>query len=211
MGAQHPAGAADTLVGHLSYPVKKSLIRTVIHQPPARGLPRQVAARRNREAGHSRSSSGASHGGERRGVSGQTVYRHSRGPHREFRQYRLWHLRWRRRDAGVGRHETGPVGIGWRIAMNMKIIIAAATISCLGAGKVFAFGYPGMQPSVFAAHAFPNEPYHTGTVFSEIFCHQARSGPAASRTATSTTAGDSLPRTASTPGQSRSFAASHAP
>jgi hypothetical protein len=96
-----------------------------------------------------------------------------------------------------------------RIAMKAVIIVAAVALPGLAAGKVFAFGYPGMQPSVFAAHAFPNEPYHTGTVFSEIFCHHAKHGSAAAHNATPATAAG--PLSPSVSGQYRSFAAGRSP
>jgi hypothetical protein len=54
------------------------------------------------------------------------------------------------------------------------MILAAATVVSLGVSNAFAFGASIMQPSVYATHAFPNEPYHTGTVFSGIFCHPAK-------------------------------------
>jgi hypothetical protein len=71
------------------------------------------------------------------------------------------------------------------------MILAAATVVSLGVSvsNAFAFGASIMHPSVYAAHAFPNEPYHTGTVFSEIFCHHAKSSLAVAHNATSTKGG----------------------
>ena len=69
------------------------------------------------------------------------------------------------------------------------MILAAATVVSLGVSNAFAFGASIMQPSVYATHAFPNEPYHTGTVFSEIFCHHAKSSLAVAHNATSTKGG----------------------
>jgi hypothetical protein len=80
--------------------------------------------------------------------------------------------------------------------MKISVITVAASVLSLAAGKVFAFGYPGMQPSVYAAHAFPNEPYHTGTVFSEILCRHTKSGPAAAHNATPGVTADPLAQSA---------------
>ncbi len=52
-----------------------------------------------------------------------------------------------------------------------RIVLAAFAIVSLSAGTSFAQGKPpGTDPGT-APQAFPNEPYHTGTVFSEIFGH----------------------------------------
>jgi len=54
----------------------------------------------------------------------------------------------------------------------MKTLILAATAAVtLGiAAAASAQGLPhGTEPPVYASHAFPDEPYHTGTVFSELY------------------------------------------
>jgi hypothetical protein len=49
------------------------------------------------------------------------------------------------------------------------IVLATFALLSLGVGTSFAQGKPpGTDPGT-APQAFPNEPYHTGTVFSEIF------------------------------------------
>ncbi len=48
-------------------------------------------------------------------------------------------------------------------------ILAALAVLSLGVGTAFAQGKPpGTDPGT-APQAFPNEPYHTGTVFSELY------------------------------------------
>jgi hypothetical protein len=56
----------------------------------------------------------------------------------------------------------------WSISMKTTILAALAVLS-VGAGTAFAQGKPpGTDPGT-APQAFPNEPYHTGTVFSELY------------------------------------------
>ncbi len=50
-----------------------------------------------------------------------------------------------------------------------NLIIAAVAVVSLGMGSAFAAGVPGSTDTQYGTHAFPNQPYHTGTVFSEIF------------------------------------------
>ncbi len=51
-----------------------------------------------------------------------------------------------------------------------SMIVAALAVLSLGVGTAFAQGLPaGSTPPVYGAYAFPNEPYHNGTVFSEIY------------------------------------------
>ena len=53
-----------------------------------------------------------------------------------------------------------------------KIILVASAVLSPGAGTAFAQGLPaGSVPPVYGSHAFPNQPYQTGTIFSEIFGH----------------------------------------
>jgi len=54
--------------------------------------------------------------------------------------------------------------------MKSLILAATAAVSLGVAAAASAQGLPhGTEPPVYAAHAFPNEPYHTGTVFSELY------------------------------------------
>jgi hypothetical protein len=56
------------------------------------------------------------------------------------------------------------------------IALAALTVLTLGAGAAFAQGVPpGTQPEVYGSDAFPKQPYHNGTIFSELFGHQPNS------------------------------------
>jgi hypothetical protein len=59
----------------------------------------------------------------------------------------------------------------WRIPVSKAVVaVAVAAAVTAGAGSAFAGGLPyGSVPPVYAPQAFPNEPYHTGTVFSEIY------------------------------------------
>ena len=54
-----------------------------------------------------------------------------------------------------------------------NMILAAVAVLSLGVGSAFAQGKPPGDDPGTAPQAFPNEPYHTGTVFSEIFGHRA--------------------------------------
>jgi hypothetical protein len=64
-----------------------------------------------------------------------------------------------------------------------RTVLTALTIMALGGGVAFAQGKPpGTDPGT-APQAFPNEPYHTGTVFSEIFGHSRSTPEAANKTA----------------------------
>jgi hypothetical protein len=66
--------------------------------------------------------------------------------------------------------------------MKKIILVASATLS-LGMGTAFAQGLPaGSVPPAYGSHAFPNQPYQTRTVFSEIFGHSKSSQAAAERT-----------------------------
>ena len=61
-----------------------------------------------------------------------------------------------------------------------KIILAASAVLSLGAGTAFAQGVSaGSVPPVYGSHAFSNQPYRTGTIFSEIFGHSKSSQAAA--------------------------------
>jgi hypothetical protein len=54
--------------------------------------------------------------------------------------------------------------------MKAMILAATAAVSLGIAATASAQGLPyGTVPPVYGAHAFPNEPYHTGTVFSELY------------------------------------------
>jgi hypothetical protein len=70
------------------------------------------------------------------------------------------------------------------------MILATVAVLSLGASSAFAQGKPpGIDPGT-APQAFPNEPYHTGTIFSEIFGHHSQDkSVAASHDATSTKGG----------------------
>ena len=50
-----------------------------------------------------------------------------------------------------------------------NLILAAVAVVSLGMGSAFAAGVPGSTDSQYGTRAFPNQPYHNGTVFSEIF------------------------------------------
>jgi hypothetical protein len=63
-----------------------------------------------------------------------------------------------------------------------KIILVAFAVLSLGMGTASAQGLPaGSQPPVYGSHAFPNQPYQTGTIFSEIFGRSKSSKAAADR------------------------------
>jgi hypothetical protein len=69
-----------------------------------------------------------------------------------------------------------------------KMILAAAAVLGLGMGAGFAQGLPaGTQPPVYGSQAFPNQPYHTGTFFQEIFGHSESDNPAQDGTAAADT------------------------
>ncbi len=76
----------------------------------------------------------------------------------------------------------------WRIPMKNMILATLALLS-LGVGSAFAQGKPPGNDPGTAPQAFPNEPYHTGTVFSEIFGHHTKSSPVVAHNATSTKGG----------------------
>jgi hypothetical protein len=60
---------------------------------------------------------------------------------------------------------------GWRIPMK-KMILAASAVLGLGIGAAFAQGLPaGTEPPVYGSQAFPDQPYHTGTIFQKSFGH----------------------------------------
>jgi hypothetical protein len=50
-----------------------------------------------------------------------------------------------------------------------SMILAALAVLSLGADTAFAQGKPPGDDPGTAPQAFPNEPYHTGTVFSELY------------------------------------------
>ena len=78
----------------------------------------------------------------------------------------------------------------WRWGILMKImVLAAVAVLSLGVGSAFAQGKPPGNDPGTAPQAFPNEPYHTGTVFSEIFGHHTMSSPVVAHNATSTKGG----------------------
>jgi hypothetical protein len=53
--------------------------------------------------------------------------------------------------------------------MRTAILVAVAALTA-GAGTAYAGGLTyGSTPPVCASHAIPNEPHHTGTVFSELY------------------------------------------
>jgi hypothetical protein len=65
-----------------------------------------------------------------------------------------------------------------------KIMLVVSAVLSLGMGTAFAQGLPaGSEPPAYGSHAFPNQPRHTGTIFSEIFGHSKSSQAAADRTA----------------------------
>jgi hypothetical protein len=64
-----------------------------------------------------------------------------------------------------------------------KIILVASAVLNLGMGTAFAQGLPpGYANPAYGSHAFPNQPYHTGTIFSEIFGHSKSGHATADRT-----------------------------
>ena len=64
-----------------------------------------------------------------------------------------------------------------------KIIHVAFAVLSLGTGTAFAQGLPaGSVPPAYGSHAFPNHPYQSGTIFSEIFGHSKSCQAAADRT-----------------------------
>ena len=78
----------------------------------------------------------------------------------------------------------------WRWGILMKImVLAAVAVLSLGVGSAFAQGKPPGNDPGTAPQAFPNEPYHTGTVFSEIFGHHTKSSPVVVHNETSTKGG----------------------
>ncbi len=53
------------------------------------------------------------------------------------------------------------------------IILAAAAALTLGTGAAFAQGLPpSVSAPVYGSKAFADQPYHNGTVFSELFSHK---------------------------------------
>ena len=70
-----------------------------------------------------------------------------------------------------------------------NMILAAVAVLSLGVGSAFAQGKPPGDDPGTAPQAFPNEPYHTGTVFPEIFGRPTQSKPAVAHNATSTKGG----------------------
>jgi hypothetical protein len=76
----------------------------------------------------------------------------------------------------------------WRIPMKTMMLTAVAVLS-LGVGSAYAQGKPPGNDPGTAPQAFPNEPYHTGTVFSELFGHHTKSSPVVAHNATSTKGG----------------------
>jgi hypothetical protein len=58
---------------------------------------------------------------------------------------------------------------------QLRRILAVLALLSLEPGTAFAQGKPSGDDPGTAPQAFPNEPYHTGTVFSEIFCHHPKS------------------------------------
>jgi len=54
-------------------------------------------------------------------------------------------------------------------SLMKRTILAAVAVLSLGVGSAFAQGKPPGEDPGTAPQAFPNEPYHTGTVFSELF------------------------------------------
>jgi hypothetical protein len=59
-----------------------------------------------------------------------------------------------------------------------QLVLAVLAVLSLEVHTAFAQGRPSGNDPGTAPQAFPNEPYHTGTVFSEIFCHRSKSSPA---------------------------------
>jgi hypothetical protein len=59
-----------------------------------------------------------------------------------------------------------------------RLLLAILTVLSLEVETAFAQGKPSGNDPGTAPQAFPNEPYHTGTVFSEIFCHHPKSSSA---------------------------------
>jgi hypothetical protein len=67
--------------------------------------------------------------------------------------------------------------------MMKKIIVVASAVLSLGMGSAFAQGLPaGSVPPVYGSHAFPNQPYRTATIYSEIFGHPKSSRAPVERT-----------------------------
>ena len=65
-----------------------------------------------------------------------------------------------------------------------KMILAVFAVLGLGMGTAFAQGLPaGTVPPVYGSQAFPDQPYHTGTIFQEIFGHSKGDQAPADRTA----------------------------
>jgi hypothetical protein len=54
-------------------------------------------------------------------------------------------------------------------SLMKRTILASVAVLSLGVGTAFAQGKPPGEDPGTAPQAFPNEPYHTGTVFSELF------------------------------------------
>jgi hypothetical protein len=69
------------------------------------------------------------------------------------------------------------------------MILAAVAVLSLGVGSAYAQGKPPGNDPGTAPQAFPNEPYHTGTVFSEIFGHHTKSSPVVAHNPISTKGG----------------------
>ena len=65
-----------------------------------------------------------------------------------------------------------------------KMLLAAVAVMALGMGSAFAAGAPGYTaPTQYGSQAFPNQTYHTRTVFSEIFGHRDHAKTATPRSA----------------------------
>jgi hypothetical protein len=63
-----------------------------------------------------------------------------------------------------------------------KLILVTSAVLSLGVGTAFAQGLPpGVANPVYGSHAFPNQSYQTGTIFSQIFGHSKTSQAAADR------------------------------
>jgi hypothetical protein len=64
-----------------------------------------------------------------------------------------------------------------------KMILAAAAVLGLSMGTGFAQGLAaGTQPPVYGSQAFPDQSYHYGTVFQEIFGHSTSDHPSGNGT-----------------------------
>jgi hypothetical protein len=76
----------------------------------------------------------------------------------------------------------------WQWSVVMKKMLLVALFALFGGmACAFAQGLPaGSVPPVYGSQAFPDQPYHTGTVFQEIFAHlkpcQAQPGPGSQAT-----------------------------